>query len=100
VENRALRVGHKWDNSIAYIVDGEGYIFENNRNAQNFYEMISPFGLHENYNTMAGKTDSVILVFDLPQNISEPYLKVRGNILMGDIPDRARFRKMKIKLFK
>jgi hypothetical protein len=99
VENRALRVGHKWNNSIAYIVDDKGNDYENDTYAQQFYEKSHPFGFSENYNTLSGTTDSTILIFDLPANIREPYLKVRGDILMGDVADRARFRKVRVKLF-
>lgn len=99
VENRAMRVRHKWDNSIAYIIDENGNSYENNKDVQQFYEKSHPFRFNEMYNTFAGAVDSTILVFDLPQNIKEPYLKVRGEILMGDVFDRAKFRKLKVSLF-
>jgi hypothetical protein len=99
VVNNALRVGHQWDNSIAYIVDEKGKRFENNVEGQEVLNRCSPFGLKKNYNTSHGSSDSTILVFDLPAGIREPYLMVRGDILMGDAFEGARFRKMKVKLF-
>ncbi|MCX6303115.1 MAG: hypothetical protein NTW82_13135 [Bacteroidia bacterium] len=99
VENRAMRVGHKWDNFIAYLIDEKGNSYENNTDLQQFYGKTHPFGFNENYETSAGIADSTILVFDIPLNITEPYLKVRGEILMGDVFDRARFREMKVKLY-
>jgi hypothetical protein len=99
VENRAMRVDHQWDNSIAYIADEEGNRFENNKEDQIVLDKSLHFGWNEQYNTRFGTSDSTILVFKLPPAVKKPYLKVRGGILMGDVFDRARFRKMKVKLF-
>jgi hypothetical protein len=99
VENKAMRVGHRWNNSIAYITDNSGNLYENDQDAQRFYAKSHPFMLNDTYNTCAGTSDSTILVFDLPVDIREPYLKVRGEIMMGDIFDRGRFRKLKVRLF-
>ena len=98
-DNLAMRVSHEWDNNIAYIVDERSRIFENKKEVQQFYEKSHPFGLKENYITPAGKSDSTILAFDLPFDVTKPYLKVRGEILMGDMFDRARFRRMMIRLY-
>jgi hypothetical protein len=98
-DNLAMRVSHKWDNSIAYIVDERGRIFENKTDVQQFYEKSHSFGLKEEYITPAGRSDSIILAFDLPFDVTKPYLKVRGEILMGDMFDRARFRRMRIRLY-
>lgn len=99
VENRALRVDHQWDNSIGYIVDEEGNQFENSKEDQIVLDKSLHFGWKEQYNTLFGTSDSTILVFRLPAAVTKPYLMVRGRILMGDVFDRARFRKMKVKLF-
>lgn len=99
VENKAMRVNHNWNNSVAYIIDGKGNIYENQKDVQQYFEKINPFGLKETYNTMAGGSDSTILAFDLPFGVTKPYLRVRGEILMGDVFDKARFRKMIVKLF-
>jgi len=97
--NQALRVGHRWDNSIAYIVDEKGNKYENSYEYQKAVDKSQPFGFKEIYNTSHGSTDTTILVFELPADVREPYLKVKGDILMGDELDGARFKRMKIKLF-
>jgi hypothetical protein len=99
VENRAMRVGHQWDNSIGYIVDEDGNRFENSKEDQITLEKSLQFGWKEQYNTRSGTSDSTILVFKLPLTVTKPYLMVRGGILMGDVFDKARFRRMKVKLF-
>lgn len=99
VENRALRVNHRWDNSIGYVVDEEGNRYENNIEDQMVLDKSLHFGWKEQYNTRFGTSDSTILVFSLPSNVNKQYLMVRGGTLMGDVFDRARFRKMKVKLF-
>lgn len=99
VENRAMRVDHQWDNSIGYIVDEDGNRFENSREDQIALDKSLQFGWKEQYNTRYGTSDSTILVFKLPLTVAKPYLMVRGGILMGDVFDKARFRRMKVKLF-
>jgi hypothetical protein len=99
VENNAKRVGHEWDNSIAYIVDERAGSFENVPEVQKFLEKSKSFGLKESYNTVAGSADSTCLAFDLPFNVTLPYLKVRGSILMGDMFNGALFRRVRIQLF-
>jgi hypothetical protein len=99
VMNLAKRSNHQWDNSIGYIVDENGSLYENNTYNQVFLDKSFPFGWKEMYNTPHGQTDTTILVFDLPLNITKPYLMVIGDILMGDIFDAGRFRRVKIKLF-
>ena len=99
VINKAMRVNHKWDNSIAYLVDENGNHYENNKVYQLVLNRSIPFGWQEMYNTPHGQTDTTILVFDLPVDITQPYLMVRGDILMGDAFDGARFKKIKVKLF-
>jgi hypothetical protein len=99
VANNALRVGHRWDNSIAYMVDEKAKYYENIEEDQDVLNSNIPFGLKKFYNTPHGSSDSTILVFDIPSDSREPCLMVRGEILMGDAFDGARFRKMKVKLF-
>jgi|WetSurMetagenome_2_1015567.scaffolds.fasta_scaffold00002_18 hypothetical protein len=99
VENRARRVNHEWDNSIAYITDERAGEFENVPSVQQFYDKAKPFGWKENYITTAGSSDSTCLAFDLPFTVTMPYMKVRGSILMGDIFDGALFRRVRIKLY-
>ena len=99
VENNAKRVSHEWDNSIAYLVDERSGTFQNDPEIQKFYEKSKPFGLKEKYVTPAGSADSTYLAFDLPFSVTMPYLKVKGDILMGDVFDGALFRRIRIKLF-
>ena len=99
VENRAMRVDHQWNNSIGYIVDKDGNRFENSTEDQIALNKSLHFGWRVQYNTRYGTSDSTILVFKLPASDAKPYLMVRGSILMGDVFDKARFRKMKIRLF-
>ena len=99
VENRAMRVGHNWDNNIGFIVDGKGGKYENLPQVQQFFEKSHPFGYREKYNTPAGASDSTYLAFDLPFTVTTPYFMVRGETLMGDVFDRGKFRRMVVKLF-
>jgi hypothetical protein len=99
VTNNALRVGHNWNNSIAYIIDENGNRYENIEEDQDELNESAPFGLMKYYNTPHGSTSSTILVFQIPENVKMPYLMVRGETLMGDVFDAGKFKKMKIKLF-
>lgn len=99
VINKALRVDHQWNNSIGYLVDENGNHYENSKDLQKILNKFLPFGWKEMYNTPHGQTDTTILAFDLPANITHPYLMIRGGILMGDVFDAGRFKRMKIRLF-
>jgi hypothetical protein len=99
VINNALRVGHRWDNSIGYLVDENDNRFENINEKQVALNKSLVFGWKELYDTHHGQTDSTILVFDIPVNVTRPYLKIRGGILMGDVFDAGRFRKIKVRLY-
>lgn len=99
VINKALRVGHQWNNSIGYLVDENGNHYENSKDFQKILNKSLFFGWKEMYNTPHGQTDTTILVFDLPVGIKQPFLMVRGDILMGDVYDAGKFKRMKIRLF-
>ncbi len=99
VENRAKRVDHRWANDIAYIVDETGTHFDNDAEAQQELNRTKPFAFKNEYITPAGATETTVLVFDLPKQISRPYLQVRGSLLMGDVFDGSQYRKTKVKLF-
>ncbi len=99
VENRAKRVNHIWENSIAYIVDENGKEHENLNEPENELAKEKLFVQKTKHFTPAGETESAALVFDIPKEVKEPYLKVRGEILMGDIFDGSQFRRTKVKLF-
>ena len=98
VENDAMRVGHIWDNQIAYVVSEKGDQYENNVAAQRLLNLREPFEWHSTYNTGHGSTEHTLLVFDVPGNPSELYLKVHGETLMGDVFNLNRFKRIKIKL--
>ena len=99
VENRAQRVNHEWDNSIAYVIDDQGRKYENLSEMQALLNASQPFNLASWYVTPPGVTESTRLVFDLPGTADHPYLMVRGEMLMGDVFDGKAFTKMKVKLF-
>lgn len=99
VENNAKRVSHEWDNTIGYIVDERAGTFQNNPEIQSYFEKSKPFGLREKYITPPGSADSTFLAFDLPFSVTMPYLKVQGEILMGDVFDGNLFRRVRIKLY-
>jgi len=99
VENHALGTNHRWDNSIAYVIDDEKNIFENNVEAQQLVNSVTPFGWKEEYVTRSQSTDTVILVFDLPESAGHPCLMVRGETMMGDLLNGDKFRKAKIQLY-
>jgi len=99
VENEAKRVDHKWDNYIAITVDENGTIYKNIYDMQINLKKAKDFNLKEKYITSAGKSEETILVFDIPNDVKEPYLKVNGDFLMGDLFDGSQFKKTKIKLF-
>jgi hypothetical protein len=99
VQNDAKRVQHEWDNDIAYITDENGREYNNLIDRQKTLNTVKLFGLKDKYVTPAGASDVTILVFDIPKDVKEPYLKVRGEFLMGDLFDGNQFKKTKVKLF-
>jgi uncharacterized protein DUF4352 len=99
LENKAKRVEHKWDNSIAYVVNEKGERYENSYDLQIILKQTKDFNLKEKYITPAGKTESTILVFDIPAGTKEPCLKVNGEFLMGDLFDGNKFKNTKVKLY-
>jgi hypothetical protein len=98
VENNAKRVGHIWNNHIAFLVSENGDRYENNLTAQRLLNMKEPFEWHSTYNTGHGSTEQTRLIFDVPGNPAHLYLKVHGETLMGDVFDLNRFKHIKIKL--
>ena len=99
VENRALRVNHRWSNDIAYIVDEGGAEYENNAEAQKELDRIKPFGYKPEYVTPAGNTETTMFVFDVPKSLTRAFLKVRGSMMMGDVFDLDEYRRTRVKLF-
>jgi hypothetical protein len=98
VENDAKRVGHIWDNRVAYVISEKGDRYENIVAAQQLLNAKEPFNWQSTYNTGHGSSEHTRLIFDVPGNTSELYLKVRGETLMGDVFNLDRFKRIKIKL--
>jgi hypothetical protein len=99
VINNAEVVEHTWNNSIAYIVDSKGNIYNNNKELQIKLNQREPFGWQNEYHTHPRSKETTTLIFDLPKGVTKPYLKVTGEFLMGDVLDLNRYKKMKVKLF-
>ncbi len=99
VENRAKRVGHNWDDSIAYLVDESGRSYENLPEMQKILNEAQPFNYMPQHSTPAGATESTRLVFDLPRGLEHPCLMVRGELLMGDVFDGKAFAKTRVRLY-
>ena len=99
VENRAKRVGHRWDNSIAYVVDDLGHTYENLPDLQAILNAQQPFNYSLQHVTSAGSVEDTRLVFELPRDVAHPCLMVRGELLMGDLFDGKAFTRTKIRLF-
>lgn len=99
VVNNAKRVKHEWDNSVAYLIDESGNTYNNDNTAQAALEKLTPFGLMQKYKTEHQTTQETKFIFDLPENVKQPYLMVRGATLMGDFLDGNRFERTKVKLF-
>ncbi|AMY07102.1 hypothetical protein LuPra_00269 [Luteitalea pratensis] len=99
VTNRAMRVSHTWTNHIAYLVDANGHRLENDDTLQQQLDGLHPFGWAAEYVTAAGAKRSTMLVFELPADVARPLdLMVRGELLMGDVFDGARFRRSRVRL--
>jgi hypothetical protein len=99
VENLAMRVGHRWDTTIGYVVDRDGRSYENNDAARRLLLEGDGGVARRSFDTPAGCTDSTVLVFDIPDDAHEPCLQVRGELLMGDLFDGDQFEKTKVRLF-
>jgi hypothetical protein len=99
VANRALRVSHRWTNRVAYLVDAAGHRHENDETLQRQLDRLHPFGWAEDYVTAPGAKRSTMMVFEVPAEAARPLdLMVRGELLMGDVLDGARFRRARVRL--
>jgi hypothetical protein len=99
VRNDAKRVEHEWSNSIAYVVDRQGRHYEVDAHAQQGLADTRRLPYKDRHVTPAGATESTVLVFDLPAQIEEPHLGVRGLFLMGDLADFNQYRRQRVRLF-
>jgi hypothetical protein len=99
VENRARRVKHHWADDIAYIIDRDGVRYGNNPEARALlYEQLAR-PLQRVFDTPAGRTDTTLLVFELPGTVHDPCLGVNGDFLMGDLLDGNAFAAARVKLY-
>lgn len=80
-------------------MDADAGKYENDPEAQEELERVKPFGLQDQYQTAAGEVQTTRLVFDLPNDVTEPCLMVRGEFLMGDLLDGNQFKKTRIRLY-
>lgn len=99
VQNDAKRVDHEWNNNVAFVTDENGKIYENSNDLQKFLNSLNSFGYKDTYVTKAGTTESTTFIFDVPAGVKQPYLKFRGDFLMGDLFDGNQFKNSRIKLF-
>ncbi len=99
VINNSEVAEHTWNNSIAYIVDSKGNIYNNKPELQIKLNQRESFGWQEEYHTHPNSEETTTLIFDLPKNVIQPFLKVSGKFMMGDVLDLHEYKKMKVKLF-
>lgn len=99
VTNRAGRVVHGWSNDIAYLVDAQGRRYENDTDLQRALDGIRPFGWSASYLTQAEASQTTMLVFHVPPDAARPLdIRVRGQLLMGDVLDGVRFRRARVRV--
>lgn len=98
VQNDAKRVDHNWKRDVVYVVDESGREYENLPQLEMEYANINYEKYRESFVTKPGTSDSTVLVFDLPENVKEVYVKYRGDFLMGDLFDGNKFKNTKVKL--
>jgi hypothetical protein len=99
VQNDAKRVEHPWDRNVVYLVDENGKEYESNIELEKEFSRINYEQFKDKYVTAAGSSDSTVLVFDIPNTVKEPYIKFRGDFLMGDMFDGNQFKNSRVKLF-
>jgi hypothetical protein len=99
VENRARAVNHQWTNRIAYLVDERGRQYEASLEDGEQAARAKKVTFRERYTTRPGETDAALLVFDVPKDVREVYLKVRGYLLMGDVFDFDQYERTRVRLF-
>ncbi|HMT11580.1 MAG TPA: hypothetical protein PKA39_08155 [Ignavibacteria bacterium] len=99
VQNDAKRTEHDWNRNVLFVVDENGKEYENKADLQKEYSRINYEEYKESYKTAAGTSDSTVVVFELPKSVKQPYIKYRGDFLMGDLFSGNAFKNSKVKLF-
>lgn len=98
VENNAKRVGHVWNDSMAYVVDEKGNEYRPSPEGQKAWDAAKGKASEWLHNTPAGAAETTEIVYNLPVNIQDPCLKIWKDVLMGDMFDGIAYRKIKVKL--
>lgn len=99
VQNDAKRTEHEWNRNVLFVVDENGKEYENNAELQKEYSRINYEEYRDSYKTPAGSSDSAVVVFELPNSVKQPFIKYRGDFLMGDLFTGNAFKNSKVKLF-
>jgi hypothetical protein len=99
VENRSERTDHIWTSHIAYVVDDRGRVFENDAAGEMAYVHAQGHIQKLRRVTPAGAIERATLVFDLPADVREAFLKVRGDLFMGDVLDGNQFKRTRVRIF-
>ncbi len=98
VENNAVRVNHRWDISMAYVEDQAGNKYLHSPEAQKRWDEATGVQNAAAHNTPKGTIETADIVFDLPDNVQNPCLKIWKDVLMGDVFDGVAYRKAKVPL--
>lgn len=98
VANNAVRVNHRWDISMAYVEDQSGNKYRHSPEAQQVWDEATGVQNAAIHNTPKGAVETADIVFDLPENIQNPGLKIWKGVLMGDVLDGIAYRKVKVLL--
>ncbi len=77
----------------------KGKVYENNTEMQKILNSMTSFGFKDSYITKAGTSETTQFIFDIPLTVKKPYLKYRGDFLMGDMLDGNQFKNLRVKLF-
>jgi len=98
VENHAIRVNHQWDISMAYIEDQVGQAYRHSVEGQEAWDKACGIRNAALHNTSPGVFETAEIVFELPQGVKNPCLKIWKDVLMGDAFDGIAYRKVKVPL--
>ena len=98
VINEDKSLSHEWNNNSAYIEDENGREYGNVTELKKEFCRINYEKYTDNYVTAAGKTDSTVLVFELPAEVKQPFLKFRADFRIGDLFEGNSLANSRIKL--
>ncbi len=98
VENNAIRVNHQWDISMAYVEDQTGRKYRHSVKAQKVWDEAQSIPNAAVHNTSHGAVETADIVFDLPEIVQNPCLKIWKDVLMGDMFDGVAYRRVKVQL--